>query len=108
MLDRLEGLEAQFQRKERAELFLARETWTSIAVDLHPMSAMYQQRTADYNMMCVAVQDYFKLNTPFRTDQNVGFLNSQVFVRPKYPDWSFEGQTVLTAGANVGLGLEAA
>ncbi|KAJ5390956.1 Short chain dehydrogenase atnD [Penicillium cataractarum] len=38
----------------------------------------------------------------------MGFLYSQVFVRPIYPTRSFEGQTVLITGSNVGLGLEAA
>ncbi|KAF3386770.1 Short chain dehydrogenase yanD [Penicillium rolfsii] len=38
----------------------------------------------------------------------MGFLYSQVFVRPTYPTGSLEGQTVLVTGANVGLGLEAA
>ncbi|KAJ5305869.1 hypothetical protein PENANT_c015G04509 [Penicillium antarcticum] len=38
----------------------------------------------------------------------MGFLYSQFFVTPPYPTQSFEGQTVLVTGANVGLGLEAA
>jgi NAD(P)-dependent dehydrogenase (short-subunit alcohol dehydrogenase family) len=38
----------------------------------------------------------------------MGFFYSQVFVRPSYPTQSFDGQTVLITGANVGLGLEAA
>jgi NAD(P)-dependent dehydrogenase (short-subunit alcohol dehydrogenase family) len=38
----------------------------------------------------------------------MGFLYSQFFVTPTYPDQSFAGQTVLITGANVGLGLEAA
>ena len=37
----------------------------------------------------------------------MGFLYSQFLVRPSYPDRSFEGETVLVTGANVGLGLEA-
>ena len=37
----------------------------------------------------------------------MGFLYSQFFVRPSYPTRSFEGETVLVTGANVGLGLEA-
>jgi NAD(P)-dependent dehydrogenase (short-subunit alcohol dehydrogenase family) len=37
-----------------------------------------------------------------------GFLYSQFFVRPSYPEESFADQTVLVTGANVGLGLEAA
>ncbi|KAJ5902568.1 Short-chain dehydrogenase/reductase SDR [Penicillium taxi] len=35
------------------------------------------------------------------------FFYSQFFVRPSYPTQSFEGQTVLVSGSNVGLGLEA-
>lgn len=38
----------------------------------------------------------------------MGFLYSQFFIRPSYPTRSFEGETVLITGANVGLGLEAA
>lgn len=38
----------------------------------------------------------------------MGFLYSQLFVRPTYPSRSFQGHTVLITGANVGLGLEAA
>jgi NAD(P)-dependent dehydrogenase (short-subunit alcohol dehydrogenase family) len=38
----------------------------------------------------------------------MGFLYSQFFVTPQYPNQSFEGQTVLITGANVGLGKEAA
>ncbi|KAJ5754142.1 uncharacterized protein N7511_008295 [Penicillium nucicola] len=38
----------------------------------------------------------------------MGFLYSQLFVTPPYPAQSFEGQTVLVTGANVGLGFEAA
>ncbi|KAL2835981.1 hypothetical protein BJY01DRAFT_63091 [Aspergillus pseudoustus] len=38
----------------------------------------------------------------------MGFLYSQLFVRPPYPTRSFDGETVLVTGANVGLGLEAA
>lgn len=38
----------------------------------------------------------------------MGFFYSQFFVRPAYPTRSFEGETVLITGANVGLGLEAA
>ncbi|KAJ5670823.1 Short-chain dehydrogenase/reductase family protein [Penicillium maclennaniae] len=37
----------------------------------------------------------------------MGFLYSQFLVRPSYPTRSFEGETVLVTGANVGLGLEA-
>lgn len=37
----------------------------------------------------------------------MGFLYSQLLVRPSYPSRSFEGETVLVTGANVGLGLEA-
>jgi NAD(P)-dependent dehydrogenase (short-subunit alcohol dehydrogenase family) len=37
----------------------------------------------------------------------MGFLYSQFLVRPSYPNRSFEGETVLVTGANVGLGLEA-
>lgn len=36
------------------------------------------------------------------------FLHSQWFVRIPYPDYSFEGQTVIVTGSNTGLGLEAA
>ncbi|KAJ5493478.1 Short chain dehydrogenase atnD [Penicillium diatomitis] len=38
----------------------------------------------------------------------MAFLYSQLFVRPPYPTQSFEGQTVLVTGSNVGLGFEAA
>ncbi|KAL2679299.1 hypothetical protein Neosp_010070 [[Neocosmospora] mangrovei] len=38
----------------------------------------------------------------------MGFLYSQLFVKPKYPSTSFSGQTVIVTGSNVGLGLEAA
>jgi NAD(P)-dependent dehydrogenase (short-subunit alcohol dehydrogenase family) len=38
----------------------------------------------------------------------MGFLYSQFFVTPPYPTQSFEGQTVLVTGSNVGLGFEAA
>lgn len=38
----------------------------------------------------------------------MGFFYSQTFVRPPYPIRSFEGETVIITGANVGLGLEAA
>ncbi|KAJ5675441.1 Short chain dehydrogenase atnD [Penicillium macrosclerotiorum] len=38
----------------------------------------------------------------------MGFLYSQLLVRPAYPTRSFDGQVVLITGANVGLGLEAA
>ncbi|KAJ5167627.1 Short chain dehydrogenase atnD [Penicillium canariense] len=38
----------------------------------------------------------------------MAFVYSQLFVRPTYPTRSFDGQTVLVTGANVGLGMEAA
>ncbi|EPS29537.1 Short chain dehydrogenase atnD [Penicillium oxalicum] len=38
----------------------------------------------------------------------MAFLYSQLFVRPPYPTQSFDGQTVLVTGSNVGLGFEAA
>jgi NAD(P)-dependent dehydrogenase (short-subunit alcohol dehydrogenase family) len=38
----------------------------------------------------------------------MGFLYSQLFVRPQYPTKSFAGQTVIVTGSNVGLGKEAA
>jgi NAD(P)-dependent dehydrogenase (short-subunit alcohol dehydrogenase family) len=38
----------------------------------------------------------------------MGFLYSQFFVRPPYPEQSFADQTVIVTGSNVGLGLEAA
>lgn len=38
----------------------------------------------------------------------MGFIYSQLFVTPTYPQQSFADQTVLITGANVGLGLEAA
>jgi len=36
------------------------------------------------------------------------FVHSQLFVHPPYPKYSFEGQTAIVTGSNVGLGLEAA
>ena len=36
------------------------------------------------------------------------FLYTQWFKKPRYPDGSFEGKTVIVTGANVGLGFEAA
>jgi NAD(P)-dependent dehydrogenase (short-subunit alcohol dehydrogenase family) len=38
----------------------------------------------------------------------MGFLHSQLFVTPAYPHKTFEGQTVIVTGSNVGLGKEAA
>ncbi|KAI1404839.1 putative short-chain dehydrogenase/reductase family protein [Hypoxylon fuscum] len=38
----------------------------------------------------------------------MGWYYSQLFVTPPYPTKSFEGQTVLVTGSNVGLGFEAA
>jgi NAD(P)-dependent dehydrogenase (short-subunit alcohol dehydrogenase family) len=38
----------------------------------------------------------------------MGFYYSQLFVKPPYPTKSFDGQTVIVTGSNVGLGLEAA
>lgn len=38
----------------------------------------------------------------------MGFLYSQLFVRPVYPTRSFAGETVIVTGSNVGLGKEAA
>ncbi|EXJ87396.1 alcohol dehydrogenase [Capronia epimyces CBS 606.96] len=38
----------------------------------------------------------------------MGFLYSQLFVKPKYPSESFKGQTVIVTGSNTGLGKEAA
>lgn len=38
----------------------------------------------------------------------MGFLYSQLFVKPKYPTSTFTGQTIIVTGSNVGLGLEAA
>jgi retinol dehydrogenase-12 len=38
----------------------------------------------------------------------LGFLKSQWTVTPVYPTTSYEGQTVIVTGANVGLGFEAA
>jgi len=38
----------------------------------------------------------------------MGFLYSQLFVKPAYPEKSFSGQTVIVTGSNVGLGKEAA
>jgi len=38
----------------------------------------------------------------------MSFFYSQLFVRPTYPTKSFEGQTVIVTGSNVGLGFEAA
>ncbi|RMD39841.1 hypothetical protein DV735_g5285, partial [Chaetothyriales sp. CBS 134920] len=35
-------------------------------------------------------------------------LYSQLFVTPPYPTASFEGQTIIVTGSNVGLGKEAA
>lgn len=37
----------------------------------------------------------------------MGFLYSQLFVTPKFPTTSVEGQTVIVTGSNVGLGKEA-
>ncbi|EEU38836.1 uncharacterized protein NECHADRAFT_83140 [Fusarium vanettenii 77-13-4] len=38
----------------------------------------------------------------------MGFLYSQLFVKPKNPTTSFAGQVIIVTGSNVGLGLEAA
>ncbi|KAI8665650.1 hypothetical protein LRP88_03845 [Fusarium phalaenopsidis] len=38
----------------------------------------------------------------------MGFLYSQLFVKPKYPTSTFTGQVIIVTGSNVGLGLEAA
>lgn len=38
----------------------------------------------------------------------MGFLYSQLFVRPKYPTRSFAGETAIVTGSNTGLGKEAA
>ncbi|PSN66472.1 putative short-chain dehydrogenase/reductase family protein [Corynespora cassiicola Philippines] len=38
----------------------------------------------------------------------MGFYYSQLFVTPQLPSTSFEGQTVIVTGSNVGLGFEAA
>jgi NAD(P)-dependent dehydrogenase (short-subunit alcohol dehydrogenase family) len=38
----------------------------------------------------------------------MGFLYSQLFVRPAYPKRSFAGETVIVTGSNTGLGKEAA
>ncbi|ETI21842.1 hypothetical protein G647_05911 [Cladophialophora carrionii CBS 160.54] len=38
----------------------------------------------------------------------MGFLYSQLFVRPAYPTRSFAGETVIITGSNTGLGKEAA
>lgn len=38
----------------------------------------------------------------------MGFLYSQLFVKPAYPKKSFSGQTVIVTGSNTGLGKEAA
>ncbi|OAP61012.1 hypothetical protein AYL99_06016 [Fonsecaea erecta] len=38
----------------------------------------------------------------------MGFLYSQLFVRPAYPKKSFAGETVIVTGSNTGLGKEAA
>lgn len=38
----------------------------------------------------------------------MGFLYSQLFVRPAWPDQLLNGQTVIVTGSNVGLGKEAA
>lgn len=35
-------------------------------------------------------------------------FRSQLFITPKYPEYSFAGQTVIVTGSNVGLGFEAA
>jgi len=36
------------------------------------------------------------------------FIRSQLFTRLPYPNWNFDGQTVVVTGSNTGLGLEAA
>ncbi|KAJ9149113.1 Short-chain dehydrogenase reductase [Pleurostoma richardsiae] len=38
----------------------------------------------------------------------MGFLDSRLFVRPKYPTKPFADQVVIVTGSNVGLGFEAA
>ncbi|KFA60024.1 hypothetical protein S40285_08798 [Stachybotrys chlorohalonatus IBT 40285] len=38
----------------------------------------------------------------------MGFYWSQLFITPPYPAKSFQGQTIIVTGSNVGLGLEAA
>lgn len=38
----------------------------------------------------------------------MGWYYSQFFITPSYPTKSFEGQTILVTGSNVGLGFEAA
>lgn len=38
----------------------------------------------------------------------MGWLYSQLFIKPKCPDTSFAGQTVIVTGSNTGLGREAA
>jgi retinol dehydrogenase-12 len=38
----------------------------------------------------------------------LSLLYSQFFITPTYPTQSFDGQTIVVTGANVGLGLEAA
>ncbi|UPK92567.1 hypothetical protein LCI18_003502 [Fusarium solani-melongenae] len=38
----------------------------------------------------------------------MGFLYSQLFVKPKYPTATFTSQVIIVTGSNVGLGLEAA
>lgn len=38
----------------------------------------------------------------------MGFLYSQLFVKPPYPSTSFAGKTVIVTGSNTGLGKEAA
>lgn len=38
----------------------------------------------------------------------MGFLYSQFFVTPQYPTRSFNGETVIVTGSNIGLGKEAA
>lgn len=38
----------------------------------------------------------------------MGFIYSQLFIKPRYPTQSFAGQTAIVTGSNVGLGKEAA
>lgn len=38
----------------------------------------------------------------------MGFIYSQLFIKPPYPTTDFTSQTIIVTGANVGLGLEAA
>ncbi len=38
----------------------------------------------------------------------MGFIYSQLFVKPAYPERSFAGETVIVTGSNTGLGREAA